>query len=174
MIILMGLAGSGKSTQGQKLAAATGRVWLSAGQILRESGQFDEILNSGKLVDDMLTVEIMAHAMAGVVREGKNLILDGFPRDAKQANWMAENIVEVIEKIILIDVPKGELLRRLEARGRSDDTKEVILQRFKITEQNMGEISRILGDKGVQTVLVDGTGTPDEVFARLSSIITNN
>ena len=174
MIILMGLAGSGKSTQGQKLAAATGRVWLSAGQILRESGQFDEILNSGNLVDDMLTVEIMAHAMAGVVREGKNLILDGFPRDAKQASWMADNIAEVIEQIILINVPKDELLRRLKARGRADDTEEVILQRFKITEQNMGEISRILGAKGIPTVMIDGAGTPDEVFARLANTIADN
>lgn len=171
MIILMGLAGSGKSTQGQKLAAATGRVWLSAGQILRDSGQFDEILSRGELVDDMLTVEIMAQAMARVVREGKNVILDGFPRDKEQASWMAENIAEVIEGIIVIDVPKDELLRRLAARGRADDNEETIRQRFAITEQNMGEISRILGAKGAETVLVDGMGTPEEVFERLSAII---
>lgn len=172
MIILMGLAGSGKSTQGQKLAAATGRVWLSAGQILRDSGQFDEILSRGELVDDMLTVEIMAQAMARVVREGKNVILDGFPRDKEQASWMTENIAEVIEGIIVIDVPKDELLRRLAARGRADDNEETIRQRFAITEQNMGEISRILGAKGVETVVVDGMGTPEEVFERLSAIIS--
>ncbi len=171
MIILMGLAGSGKSTQGQKLAAATGRVWLSAGQILRNSGQFDEILNRGELVDDMLTVEIMAQAMAEVVRDGRNVILDGFPRDTEQANWMADNIATAIEGIVIIDVPKEELLRRLEARGRSDDTRETIMQRFAITEQNMGQISQILGAKGIRTVAIDGTGTPDEVFARLSTKI---
>lgn len=171
MIILMGLAGSGKSTQGQKLAAATGRVWLSAGQILRNSGQFDEILNRGELVDDMLTVEIMAQAMAEVVRDGRNVILDGFPRDTEQATWMADNIATAIEGIIIIDVPKEELLRRLEARGRSDDTRETIMQRFAITEQNMGQISQILGAKGIRTVTIDGTGTPDEVFARLSTKI---
>lgn len=171
MIILMGLAGSGKSTQGQKLAAATGRVWLSAGQILRNSGQFDEILNRGELVDDMLTVEIMAQAMAEVVRDGRNVVLDGFPRDTEQATWMADNIATAIEGIIIIDVPKEELLRRLEARGRSDDTRETIMQRFAITEQNMGQISQILGAKGIRTVTIDGTGTPDEVFARLSTKI---
>lgn len=37
MIILMGLAGSGKSTQGQILAKARGGVWLSAGQVLRDT-----------------------------------------------------------------------------------------------------------------------------------------
>ena len=37
MIILMGLAGSGKSTQGRILAERLGGVWLSAGQVLRET-----------------------------------------------------------------------------------------------------------------------------------------
>jgi len=171
VIILMGLAGSGKSTQGQKLAEETGRVWLSAGQVLRNSGQFDEILNRGELVDDMLTVEIMAQEMAKVVREGRNVILDGFPRDAEQATWMADNIATVLEGIIIIDVPKDELMRRLAARGRSDDTEETIMQRFAITEQNMGKISQILGSKGVPTVTIDGLGTPDEVFARLKAKI---
>lgn len=174
MIILMGLAGSGKSTQGQMLAEATGRVWLSAGQILRNSGQFEEILNRGELVDDMLTVEIMAKEMAKVIREGGNVVLDGFPRDAEQATWMADNIAEAIEGIVVIEVPKDELLRRLMARGRSDDTEESILQRFAITEQNMGAISQILGAKGIRTVVIDGTGTPEEVFARLRGAIDAN
>ena len=62
-------------------------------------------------------------------------------------------------------------MRRLAARGRADDNEETIRQRFAITEQNMGEISRILGAKGVETVVVDGMGTPEEVFERLSAII---
>ena len=37
MIILMGLAGSGKSTQGQILAEERNGVWLSAGQVLRDT-----------------------------------------------------------------------------------------------------------------------------------------
>ena len=74
MIILMGLAGSGKSTQGKMLAEETGRVWLSAGQVLRETGQFDEIMKQGVLVDDMLTVKLMAQKMAEVVRSGRDEI----------------------------------------------------------------------------------------------------
>lgn len=37
MIILMGLAGSGKSTQGKRLAEELDGVWLSAGQVLRDT-----------------------------------------------------------------------------------------------------------------------------------------
>ena len=172
MIVLMGLAGSGKSTQGRKLAEATGRVWLSAGQILRETGEYDEILKQGKLVDDMLTVKLMAQEMAKVVRSGKDAILDGFPRDIEQAEWIAENIAQVIKIVVRINVPKEELMRRLIIRGRADDTKEVIEERFRITEQNIYSVCEILATKGIKIVDIDGTGTPEEVFARLSSVIT--
>ncbi len=172
MIVLMGLAGSGKSTQGRKLAEATGRVWLSAGQILRETGEYDEILKQGKLVDDMLTVKLMAQEMAKVVRSGKDAILDGFPRDIEQAEWIAENIAQVIKIVVRINVPKEELMRRLIIRGRADDTKEVIEERFRITEQNIYSVCEILATKGIKIVDIDGTGTLEEVFARLSSVIT--
>lgn len=168
----MGLAGSGKSTQGRKLAEATGRVWLSAGQILRETGEYDEILKQGKLVDDMLTVKLMAEEMARVVRSGKDAILDGFPRDVEQAEWIAENIAQVIKIVVRIDVPKEELMRRLMIRGRADDTKEAIEERFRITEQNIYSVCEILAAKGIKIVDIDGTGTPEEVFARLNSVIT--
>ena len=172
MIVLMGLAGSGKSTQGRKLAEATGRVWLSAGQILRETGEYDEILKQGKLVDDMLTVKLMAQEMAKVVRSGKDAILDGFPRDIEQAEWIAGNIAQVIKIVVRINVPKEELMRRLIIRGRADDTKEVIEERFRITEQNIYSVCEILATKGIKIVDIDGTGTLEEVFARLSSVIT--
>lgn len=163
----MGLAGSGKSTQGQILAEQTGRIWLSAGQVLRESGEFDETLARGELVDDMMTVKLMAQKMAEVVRGGRDAILDGFPRDKDQAEWMAENIAEVIAGIIRIEVPKEELVQRLMLRGRADDTEEVILRRFEITEKNMGEIERVLGEKGIRTEIVDGLGTVEEVAKRM-------
>lgn len=171
MIILMGLAGSGKSTQGQKLAEATGRVWLSAGQVLRNTGEFDEILKEGKLVDDMLTVKIMAQEMAKIVREGHDAVLDGFPRDIEQAEWMADNIAEVIKIIVRIDVPKDELIKRLLDRGREDDTVEAIKERFKITEQNIYAVCGALALKGVRVVSIDGTGTPEEVFERLTNVV---
>ncbi len=174
MIILMGLAGSGKSTQGQLLAQETGKVWLSAGQVLRNTGQFDEILKTGQLVDDMLTVKLMAEEMAKVVRSGYDAILDGFPRDVEQATWIAENIAEVIKIVVCIDVPKEELLVRLEKRGRADDTREAILKRFAIVEQNIYSVCQILAQKGILITKIDGTGTPAEVFERLKAVIAES
>lgn len=171
MIILMGLAGSGKSTQGKILADKLGRVWLSAGQVLRDSGKFQETLDKGELVDDTVAIKMMAEAAAEVIKGGKNVILDGFPRDVDQAEWMAENIASAVELIIRIEVPKGELWERIRLRGRTDDTEKSVLQRFKIVEQNIYTVCEILGKTGVKTVVVDGLGTREEVTGRILAVL---
>ncbi len=163
MIILMGLAGSGKSTQGQILAREMGREWLSAGEVLRREGRFREILDRGELVDNDLVIRIMAEEMARIIRGGKNIILDGFPRDIEQAKWMAENIATEIEGVLQIEVPKQELVRRIQLRGREDDTEEALKKRFQIVEQNIYTVCEILKKKGVKVAKVNGLGSVEEV-----------
>ncbi len=174
MIILMGLAGSGKSTQGQMLAQATGRVWLSAGQVLRDAGhpKLQAILERGELVPDEIAVTLMVKGMLQAVREGKDVVLDGFPRDTEQAQWLAENLASVMKLVVIIEVPKPELIHRLELRGRADDTREAIEERFRIVEQNISAICEILAKQGIKVIKIDGTGTPEEVFSRLSQAVT--
>ena len=45
MIILFGLAGSGKGTQGKALSEIFGWRWLSVGEAIREHGGYEEIIN---------------------------------------------------------------------------------------------------------------------------------
>lgn len=169
MIILMGLAGSGKSTQGQILAQRLGRVWLSAGQVLRETAdpEVAKILESGQLVPDSLTIPLMRQSMAENLAAGRDLILDGYPRDPEQAEWMAENAADRIELILYLEVPKEELMQRMKLRGRADDTDEAIVKRFQIVEQNIREICQIFRERGIKIVQVDGFGAPEEVTARI-------
>lgn len=174
MIILMGLAGSGKSTQGKMLAEKMGWVWLSAGQVLRDTKdeEVQRIQREGELVDDRVTIPLMTHEMAQAIVDGKGIILDGFPRSVEQAEWAAENIAARIKLIVQIEVPKEELWKRLEARGRDDDkSRESVEERFRIVEENIQKVCAILGEKGVKTVKIDGTGTPEEVFQRLESVV---
>lgn len=167
MIILMGLAGSGKSTQGQKLAAATGRVWLSTGQLIRESGKYDKIINKGSLIDDEAATLIFAEELAKITREGKQVVVDGYPRNEVQARWLADNLRKTIEQIVIVDVPKEELVKRLLKRDRADDNEAAIRERFGIIERSMKSICRILRNKGVKITKINGEGTEDEVFLRL-------
>lgn len=174
MIILMGLAGSGKSTQGQLLAEATGRVWLSAGQLLRDTDdpEIKAIQERGELVPNEVTFRLMTQGMLEAVRAGKDVVIDGFPRDVKQAEWLADNLASVMKLVIVIEVPKEELVQRLLLRGREDDTIEAIEERFRIVEQNIYTVCEVLKAKGITLRKVDGSGTVEEVFERIKAVVT--
>ena len=167
MILLFGLAGSGKSTQGQILAEKYGMEWLSVGQVLRESGEFDEILKNGELVDDDVVIELMDERIKSIEKSGKEVILDGFPRDTYQAEWVGKNLAEKIDQVIFLSVPKEELFKRIKERGREDDTQEAVIRRFKIVEQNIYSILKILGERGVEVKEISGLGEIEEITRRL-------
>lgn len=182
MIILMGLAGSGKSTQGRILAERLGGEWLSAGQVLRETQDpaMREVMDRGELVDDELVIRLMEARMAQAEAAGKPVILDGYPRTVRQARWVAARPAESgeagagasraagVRAVIWLEVPKEELIRRLQLRGRSDDQDAAAIEeRLKIVKENADEVCHILAQKGVRILAVDGLGTPEEVTERV-------
>ncbi|MDO5481052.1 MAG: nucleoside monophosphate kinase [Candidatus Saccharibacteria bacterium] len=173
MIILFGPAGSGKSSQGRLLADKYGWKWLSVGQVLRETGKFDEILKNGELVDDKVVVDLMEREIARADDEGMDVILDGFPRDKKQAEIMIQEkrILDEVELAIVMNVPKEELIKRIEERGRDDDTAEVVERRLEIYESNIGEILPILEEGEISVSEVDGVGTVEEVAERIEAVV---
>ena len=175
MIIFFGPAGSGKSTQGRLIADKYGWRWLSVGQVLRDTGEFDEILREGKLVDDNKVVELMNKQMEFAEAEGMEAVLDGYPRDMEQVNIMLADpestFFERVNGAVILDVPKEELFRRVHERQREDDTDEVLERRFKIFEQNICSISPLLEERGIPVVHVDGLGAFEDVTARLTKVI---
>ncbi len=175
MIIFFGPAGSGKSTQGRIIADKYGWRWLSVGQVLRDAGEFDEILKKGELVDDETVVRLMNKQIEFAEAEGMEIVLDGYPRDVKQTEIMlADKNSEFFGNIkgaIVLDVPVEELWKRIEDRGREDDTEEVVKRRFEIFEQNICSILPLLEKQGVPIMHVDGVGSFDEVTERVTKVI---
>ena len=175
MVILFGPAGSGKTTQGRLLAQRFGWKWLSVGQVLRDTGEFNEILKAGKLVDDEKVIRLMRKEIEKADAEGMNVILDGYPRDLVQAEVLAKNgELKNIKLAIVLEVPKEELWKRIEVRGRNDDTKEVVERRFGVFEQNIYSILPILETEGVKIEKIDGIGSFEEVTNRLSEVMERN
>ena len=175
MIIFFGPAGSGKSTQGRIIADKFGWRWLSVGQVLRDSGEFDEILKKGELVDDATVVRLMDKQLEFAEAEGMEVVLDGYPRDTKQTEIMLQDesskFFKKIKGAIVLEVPADELWKRIEERGREDDTEEVVKKRFKIFEQNICSILPLLEEKGVRVEKVDGVGSFEEVTERIVKVV---
>ena len=104
--------------------------------------------------------------------EGFDLILDGYPRDKVQAEYIAENMADKIDGAIILEVPKEELFERLSLRGRDDDKdRESIMRRFEIFEQNIYSILPLLEAKNIPIRRVDGVGKVEEVTERLINVV---
>ncbi len=123
IVILLGAPGSGKGTQSKVLAAKYGFTHLATGDIFRAEmaaktpmGQkAAEYVNKGKLVPDNIVTEMVA----GRLEPGVNYLLDGFPRNLAQAEELTRMLApenKSIDKVILLDLPQGEALKRLTSR----------------------------------------------------------
>lgn len=139
-IIIVGIQGAGKSTQGNLLKEKLNIPYLSTGHIFREIAKertplgryIKETMNAGYLIPDSKTLEIVSEYLS---REEYNdgYILDGFPRTVKQA----ESFKNGIDKVIYLEVSDKEALWRLSFRGedgtaREDDTLAAIRKRIEL------------------------------------------
>jgi len=171
MIVFFGPAGAGKSVQGQILAARNGWRWLSAGQLLRDTKDIELIrkMQTGKLVDPQTVNELMTDAIKRA-HKVDNIILDGYPREMSQAKWLIEKRTHHgrdIKLVVVLEVPKSELMKRLEVRGRVDDTPEAIDERLRIYRTEMYPILTYLTEQNVNIVHIDGVGTVGQVHDRI-------
>lgn len=172
MIVLFGMAGSGKGTQGKALSEIFGWRALSVGEAIRQTGKYKELIDQGGLIPDENVIEIMNSQIKKAEDEGFELILDGYPRDVAQAKYMVENMKGKINGAIVLEVPKEELLRRLELRGRDDDkARESVERRFEIFEENSRPIFELFEEAGIPIRRVSGVGKIEEVTARLIAVV---
>jgi len=121
-IILFGPPGVGKGTQGDKLASAYNMAHLAMGDLLRAAVrdetaagiQAKHFMDAGKLVPDDVVVAMIEDR---IVAEGdKGFLLDGFPRNVAQANALDVMLTKhalKIDRIVFMDAPKDNLLKRL-------------------------------------------------------------
>ncbi|MBR6505409.1 nucleoside monophosphate kinase [Candidatus Saccharibacteria bacterium] len=171
MIILFGLAGSGKGTQSKALSEIFGWRTMSVGQAIRDTGKYDGIINYGNMIPDEDVIKLMQEKIEMNEAEGYDMILDGFPRNAVQTKWLLKEMPGKIQGAIILEVPKEELYKRLELRGRDDDKeKSSIDQRWELFEQNIYSMLPLLEAKNIPIVRVDGVGTEGEVTDRLVDV----
>lgn len=202
-LILLGPPASGKGTQGRRLAEELGLAYLSTGALLRRAVADDTpagreakpILARGGYVPDELMFRLIGPWLEEH-REG--WVLDGFPRTLAQDEFLREWLTahgERIDAAIALEVPKVELVRRIENRvecpscrwsgqrqdlgpgdacpkcggpaaARSDDSLENFLSRFReFAEHTLPVIERYAAEGRLGEV--DATAPVAEVAARV-------
>ncbi|MED0674493.1 adenylate kinase [Aneurinibacillus thermoaerophilus] len=125
-IILMGLPGAGKGTQGEKIVAEFGIPHISTGDMFRaaikeetEMGkQAKSYMDQGLLVPDEVVIGIVKERLGKPDCE-TGFMLDGFPRTMAQAEALDRTLEEMertIDHVINIDVDRSILLERLTGR----------------------------------------------------------
>jgi adenylate kinase len=135
-IVIIGIQGSGKSTQGNLLSKQLGIPYLSTGHIFRQLAKENTklghyikvVMNTGLLIPDDKTIEIV-NSYLNRREYKKGYILDGFPRTIKQAEKFSNNI----DKVIYLEVPDKEAIYRLVYRNsekRQDETIPAIKKRI--------------------------------------------
>ena len=170
-IILIGIQGAGKSTQGKLLSEKLGIPYLSSGHIFRQMAKsrtklgrwLKETMNVGALVPDDKTIEIvMEYLKKPEYKTG--FIIDGFPRTIAQVKAFTDGT----EKIIFLNVSDKEALWRISGRtsDREDETLRAIRERIKLFHKLTEEVLAFYKDKD-RLVVVDGEQDINQVHKEI-------
>ena len=120
------------------------------------------------MVPESELADAIKYEIDDVISKGSDLVFDGQPWSREGAEIMLKKgIFDQIEKIILLDVPKEELLNRLSSRGRDDDRPEVWEKKIDMYNARITDFLEPLRLAGIDIVTVSGLGTIDEVAARI-------
>jgi adenylate kinase len=176
MIILMGVAGAGKSLQGKLFAEELGYKWVSTGEIFR--GQLSEDrqkeLQTGKLLDDTEVIQLVDSALGTLDRE-KKVVLDGFPRTIIQAEWLMQQSKHLrfeLKAVFNLVATKEVVRARLLARGRADDNEAVIKERFNEYETKTLPIINFFKANNIKVYDINADQPPETVHSAMMSLIT--
>lgn len=182
-LILFGPPGSGKGTQAAKLVEQYDLLHISTGDLFRyEMGnhtplgrQAKSYIEKGELVPDEVTIGMLRNKVEANP-DVSGYIFDGFPRTVAQAEALDELLAgrgTEVSRLIMLDVPDDELVKRLLERGktsgRADDTDESIIRnRIDIYKSETAPVFDYYARKG-KAVRVNGVGGIEEIFDRLCS-----
>jgi adenylate kinase len=179
-IIILGPPGSGKSTQGKKLAQSiVGAHFISVGALLREASHSNDIAgiaikniikNGGTVTSDLL-IPVLGKAISQ--NRNADLLIIDFAGTVEQSKLL-DNILathgytDIIA--ILLKVPLPILRKRLIVREREDDKTDLVSIRFLIYQEEILPVCKYYQDKGSLQV-VNGNSSPEIITNKIIGLL---
>ncbi|MDA9263287.1 adenylate kinase [Saprospiraceae bacterium] len=184
-IILFGPPGSGKGTQANSIAKKYNLLHISTGDLFRyEIGNSTELgqlaksyINKGELVPDDVTIGMLKNKV-DAYPDVAGYIFDGFPRNVYQSEELdrfLDKKGQTVNALLQLDVDDEEIVKRILNRGktsgREDDNDEMIIRnRISIFNDETSPVYNYY-DKSGKSTSINGIGSLEEIFFRLSVAI---
>ncbi|XP_035525929.1 adenylate kinase isoenzyme 5 [Morone saxatilis] len=176
VIFMMGGPGSGKSLQCERMEERFGLRRITPGDLLCAELQSNsvrarhlrDILERGEQLPEDTLLELLCDAVALSVRQGKGLVISGFPRDLRRAEEYEAKVGEP-SAVFLLSCSADTMSGRLQCRGRSAATldRDGVLHRRaeSFCSDSQAVASHYEGKRLLHTI--DAERSPDEVFAQI-------
>lgn len=170
MIVILGMVGAGKTAQGQLLAKNHSWLWLSCGELLRESKdpRVVQHIASGSLVPDEIVKPLIQDALKKAATN--KVIIDGFPRRVSQAVWldqMANDQIFPVEVALQLVVDEKTAKARLASRARDDDIDEAIARRMEVYRRDVVPVAEYYEQSG-RLITIDASPSVEDIAASIN------
>lgn len=180
-VVFLGPPGAGKGTQAIRIAEKYNVPHISTGDILRaavkEGTELGKLAKSymdrGELVPDEVIIGIIRERLSQPDVRERGFILDGFPRTLRQAEALDRMLAELnmpLDRVIYLNVDDEEIVRRLLARGRADDTEEVIRNRLKVYREQTAPLIDYYSEKCLLAEIY-GVGEIEEITRKIEEAL---
>jgi len=180
-LLLLGAPGSGKGTQGERLASHFDVQHVASGDVLRAEVRAGTPLGRevasyqrrGDLVPDQIVFDLITPVIVAAAARG-GYILDGFPRTVPQAIEAADlgkRLDATLDAAVYLNVPESVLTERLLARARADDSADVIRHRLQVFTKTSSPLIDYYRNRGI-LMEVDGSQPAEAITAEITSRVS--
>lgn len=177
-VVLLGPPGAGKGTQAALLSEKLGVPHISTGDLFRANISQDtelgreakSYMDAGNLVPSDVTNR-MVQARIAEPDAVDGFLLDGYPRSVGQADALAAMLADAgtsLDAVLEFRVDEDTVVERMLARGRADDTEDVIRNRMAVYREETEPLLEYYGDT---VATVEAVGEVEDVNARAMSAL---